>query len=212
MISVSILNADPLELKTVLDRIEDSGIDMIHFDVMDGVFVPNISYGFDYLSAVNKYTDKFLDVHLMIEYPDRYIKKFADSGADLITIHSECSSDTKTTLEMIRALGVKAGLSVKPGTDISTIKEFLPLCDLVLVMTVEPGFGGQKFMSDMTEKVRDLDRYRKAEDLDYLIEVDGGIDAVTAGVCCEAGADVFVSGSYLIKAADMKEAAKSLRY
>ncbi|MBQ8297263.1 MAG: ribulose-phosphate 3-epimerase [Ruminococcus sp.] len=211
LVSASVLSADMLNLENELRKMEKSGIDMLHFDVMDGVFVNNISFGLPVLAGIKKATDMTLDVHLMITDPLKYVKRFADSGADIISFHIESESDTMETINAIRECGVKTALAVKPGTPAEAVYEYLPYLDMVLVMTVEPGFGGQSFMSDMTEKVRLIRKKITELGLSTDIEVDGGIDAVTSAVIKEAGANVLVSGSYLFKAPDMAQAAEKLR-
>lgn len=200
-----------LHLEDEIRKMESSGIDMLHFDVMDGVFVNNISYGLPILEAVDKCTDMFLDVHLMITDPLKYIKRFADCGADNITFHLESESDTAETIKAIRECGVKASVSIKPATPAEDVFEYLPYVDMVLVMTVEPGFGGQSFIYDTLDKVKAIRRKAEELGLDLDIEVDGGINAETAPLVREAGANVLVSGSYLFKAENMSEAANKLK-
>ena len=210
-VSASVLSADMLRLENEIRKMEDGGIDMLHFDVMDGVFVNNISYGLPILQAVDGCTDMFLDVHLMITDPLKYIKRFADCGADLITFHLESQSDVRETIKAIRECGVKASISIKPGTPAEAVFEYLPLGDMVLVMTVEPGFGGQSFIYDTLDKIRSIRSKINELGLSADVEVDGGINAETAPLVREAGANVLVSGSYLFKAEDMAEAAKKLK-
>lgn len=209
-VSVSILSADFLELKNELDKIEKSNADMLHFDVMDGVFVPNISFGFPVLDTVNKYTDMHLDVHLMITDPLKYIDECVKFGADIITIHLESESDTEKALDKIKKSGVKAGLSVKPGTPFEDVIPFMDKIDMLLIMTVEPGFGGQSFMEDMLDKIAAAKKYISGNNLDVAIEVDGGINNKTGKLVSEAGADILVAGSYIFKHSDMNEAVSSL--
>ena len=204
-VSVSVLGADLTDMKKFLSSLDESGTDMLHFDVMDGVFVPNLSYGMPVLKDMDRCTDLFMDVHLMINDPAKYVKNFAESGADLITFHAESKSDISETIKLIKSLGIKAGISIKPATPVSDIEKYLSDIDLVLVMTVEPGFGGQSFMEDMIPKIKELDKYRKENNLTYKIEVDGGINNVTGKKCADAGADVLVSGSYVLKSENMKE-------
>lgn len=204
-VSVSVLGADLTDMKKFLSSLDESGTDMLHFDVMDGVFVPNLSYGMPVLKDMDRCTDLFMDVHLMINDPVKYVKNFAESGADLITFHAESKSDISETIKLIKSLGIKAGISIKPATPVSDIEKYLSGVDLVLVMTVEPGFGGQSFMEDMIPKIKELDKYRKENNLTYKIEVDGGINNVTGKKCADAGADVLVSGSYVLKSGNMKE-------
>lgn len=209
LISVSILNADLLHLEDEVRRIGDSGADMLHFDVMDGIFVPNISFGLPVLQAISGTTSLFRDVHLMISHPLPYIRRFADAGADLITFHLESEDDPFRTLAAIREAGCQAGLSIKPGTPASTVKPFLDMLDYVLVMTVEPGFGGQSYMHDMTAKIAEI--RRMTGDRKIRVEVDGGINAETSQLALQAGADVLVAGSYLFGQEDMRTAVQSLR-
>lgn len=204
-VSVSVLGADLTDMRKFLSSLDESGTDMLHFDVMDGVFVPNLSYGMPVLKDMNRCTDLFMDVHLMINDPAKYVKNFAESGADLITFHVESISDISETIKLIKSLGIKAGISIKPATPVSDIEKYLSDIDLVLVMTVEPGFGGQSFMEDMIPKIKELDKYRKENNLTYKIEVDGGINNITGKKCADAGADVLVSGSYVLKSENMKE-------
>jgi ribulose-phosphate 3-epimerase len=210
-VSASVLSADMLRLENEIRKMEDGGIDMLHFDVMDGVFVNNISYGLPILQAVDGCTDMFLDVHLMITDPLKYIKRFADCGANLITFHLESQSDVRETIKAIRECGVKASISIKPGTPAEAVFEYLPLVDMVLVMTVEPGFGGQSFIYDTLDKIRSIRSKINELGLSADVEVDGGINAETTPLVREAGANVLVSGSYLFKAEDMAEAAKKLK-
>lgn len=204
-VSVSVLGADLTDMRKFLSSLDESDTDMLHFDVMDGVFVPNLSYGMPVLKDMDRCTDLFMDVHLMINDPAKYVKNFAESGADLITFHAESKSDISETIKLIKSLGIKAGISIKPATPVSDIEKYLSDIDLVLVMTVEPGFGGQSFMEDMIPKIKELDKYRKENNLTYKIEVDGGINNITGKKCADAGADVLVSGSYVLKSENMKE-------
>ena len=200
-----------LDLGSEIRKLESSGIDMLHFDVMDGVFVDNISFGLPVLECVSKTTGMTLDVHLMITDPLRYIKRFAETGADYISFHLESESDTAETIKAIRECGAKPALAIKPATPAEEVYRYLPDLDMVLVMTVEPGFGGQSFIPETAEKVR-LIRQRITElGLDVMVEVDGGINDKTSAVVKKAGANVLVSGSYLFRAADMKAAADGLR-
>jgi len=199
LVSASILSADMLNLEKEVRRLEASGIDMLHFDVMDGVFVPNISYGLPILSAIDGITDMTLDVHLMITDPLKYVKRFAESGADIITFHLESESDTADTIRAIRETGVKTAISVKPATPAEAVYEYLPLVDMVLVMTVEPGFGGQKLIPECLEKVKEIRRMVTEKGLTTDIEVDGGIDVSNVHLALEAGANVVVAGSAVFK-------------
>ena len=190
---------------------ENSGIDMLHFDVMDGIFVNNISYGLPILESVNKCTDMFLDVHLMITDPLKYVKRFADCGVDNITFHIESESDVMETIKAIKECGVKASVSIKPATPAEAVFEYLPYVDMVLVMTVEPGFGGQSFIYDTLDKISSIRSKANELGLSVDIEVDGGINAETSPLVRRSGANVLVSGSYLFKAEDMSDAANKLK-
>lgn len=205
IISASILSADFTRLGEDINRARNSGVDMIHFDVMDGIFVPNISFGIPVLSSVRKATDMTIDVHLMIHDPIRYISQFADNGADIITIHSEAGSDIEKTLDLIHEHGKKAGLSIKPDTSVDSIIPYLDKVDMVLVMTVEPGFGGQGFILSTLDKISQLRRYEKTAGLSFDIQVDGGINDKTAPLVKKNGANNLVSGSYLFCADNMSE-------
>ena len=209
-ISPSVLTADFLTLKDDIKRLEDAGTDMLHLDVMDGIFVPNISFGVPVIKSIKKHTSLPLDVHLMIDLPHRYIKEFAEV-ADYLGFHFEAGSDVAETLKEIRNLGCKSCLTIKPCTDPQEIFEFLPLCDMVLVMSVEPGFGGQKFMPSALCKLTALREEIAKQGLDILLEVDGGINAETAPQAVKAGADVLVAGNYVFSATDMKDTVESIK-
>jgi len=211
MVSASVLSADMLNLKEEIKRMEKSGIEMLHFDVMDGIFVNNITYGLPILEQVRKTTDLILDVHLMIADPLRYVRRFAECGADYISFHIESESDTAETLRAIRESGVKTALAIKPATPAEAVFEYLDQLDMVLVMTVEPGFGGQNFIPETVEKVRIIRERISSMGLDIRVEVDGGINDVTSECVINAGADTLVSGSYLFRAENMAEAAGKLR-
>lgn len=210
-VSASVLSADMLNLADEIKRLEDNGIDMLHFDVMDGVFVNNITFGLPVLEEVRKATDITLDVHLMITDPIKYVKRFAEYGADIISFHLESESDTNETIKAIKEAGARAAVAVKPNTPVEAVFEYLPYIDMVLVMTVEPGFGGQEFIYETLKKVRSVRDKIEELGLDVDVEVDGGINAVTCGPVREAGANVFVSGSYLFSAENMSEAAELLK-
>ncbi|HPN72929.1 MAG TPA: ribulose-phosphate 3-epimerase [Candidatus Omnitrophota bacterium] len=206
LIAPSILSADFSALGDDIKAVEKAGADWIHVDVMDGVFVPNITIGPLVVRSIRPVTGLPLDVHLMIQSPEKYIKSFAQAGSDLITFHIEACPDPEKAVDLIRSSGKKAGISVKPGTQISSIKRLLPVLDMVLVMTVEPGFGGQSFMNEMVSKIREI----RAEFSGY-IQVDGGINADTARVVREAGADVLVAGTAVFGEKDYSEAIRKLR-
>ena len=203
-ISPSILSADFVNLERDIHDIEKNGADWVHVDVMDGSFVSNITIGIPVVRDIRRVTGIPLDVHLMIEQPVRYAERFIQAGADWLTIHLEADTPENTLawLEKIRSLGAKAGLALKPGTPLEAALPFLTKCDMVLVMTVEPGFGGQSFMADMMEKTSRLRAILDKVNPGCLIEVDGGIDAVTQAVCKQNGVDVMVAGSAYFKSAD----------
>lgn len=200
-----------LNLEKEVRKLENSSIDMLHFDVMDGVFVNNISYGLPILEQVRKITDMKLDVHLMIIDPIRYVRRFAEAGADIISFHTESESDIGETIREIKAAGAKAALAIKPATPPEAVYDFLNELSMVLVMTVEPGFGGQSFIPETMEKVKAIKQRIDELGLDIRIEVDGGINDVTGIEASTCGADVLVSGSYLFKAENMADAAGKLR-
>ena len=204
ILSPSILSADYMNMERDLRASAQMGVKWLHVDIMDGLFVPNLSFGYSMVAAMRPVTDQVLDVHLMIDRPIRYVENFCKAGADYLTIHVEADTreNTKAAIEKIRALGVKPGIVVKPKTPAEDIAEFLPMVDLVLVMTVEPGFGGQKFMADMMPKVKQLREWMDDINPDCHIEVDGGVDSNTHTICKENGADVLVAGSAYFKAED----------
>ena len=212
MVSPSILSADFAHLGSACRAVLDAGAQMLHYDVMDGHFVPNISFGMPVLKSLHKaLPDAFYDVHLMIDDPLTYAEPFAKAGASLITFHLECGCDTAATLARIKALGCKTGLSVKPHTSVQALFPYLDQLDLALVMSVEPGFGGQKFMPMALDKIRALREEIDRRGLSCLVEVDGGVDAVTGPACVEAGADVLVAGSAVFGAADPAAAVAGLK-
>lgn len=209
IISPSILSADFANLERDIKAVEKNGADWLHIDVMDGHFVPNITIGVPVVNSLKSVASIPLDVHLMIETPEKYIEPFANAGADIITFHFEAAQDkTKNIIELIKSFNAKAGLSIKPKTSPEEILEYLPILDMVLIMTVEPGFGGQKFMPDCAEKISVIKKHAPEN---MIIQVDGGINADTAKVCTQFGADSLVAGNYIYKSADIKSAIESLR-
>lgn len=193
----SILSADFANLQRDIELVEKGGADYIHVDVMDGQFVPNITLGPNVVQAIRPVTKLPLDVHLMIVNPENYITDFAKAGSDIITVHAESTPHIHRAVQMINDLGVKSGVVINPGTPVSAIQHVLSIVDQVLVMTVNPGFGGQNFIEETVVKIAELDLLRQENGYHYAIEVDGGIVPETAKICKEAGADVFVAGSYI---------------
>ncbi len=210
-ISPSILSADFANLEAEVRAMQNAGVEMIHVDVMDGHFVPNISIGLPVVASLRNKTDAVLDVHLMISDPLTYAPQFADKGADIIVFHIESESNVQATIDAVRAKGKKVGVSLKPATPAQTVFPYLPQLDMVLVMTVEPGFGGQKFMADMCPKIASIRRECERLGLDTDIEVDGGIDNSTVAQVVRAGANVFVAGSALFNRSDYTQAVRELR-
>lgn len=208
IVSPSVLSADLADLGNECRRLRDSGADWIHCDVMDGSFVPNITFGMPVIKDMRKYVDIPLDVHLMIDKPERYISQFADAGADLITVHLEACTNVRATLRLIRDCGCKAGLSVKPATSLQYIEQYKDRLDMLLIMSVEPGFGGQKFMEQTYRRLREA---RKIVGDKVLLQVDGGVNLTNAPLLAEAGADVLVAGSAVFNATDMSEAIRKLK-
>ena len=209
-LSPSVLTADFLTLRDVIPQFENSGVDMLHLDVMDGIFVPNISFGIPVIKSIKAHTNLPLDVHLMIDRPHRYIKEFAEV-ADWLGFHFEAGSDVAETLKEIRSLGCKSCLTIKPATAPEEIFEYLPLCDMVLVMSVEPGFGGQKFMPNSLEKVKKIKAEAEKQGIYLEIEIDGGISAETAPLAGEAGVTVLVAGNYIFSAENIEETVKKVK-
>lgn len=211
ILSPSILAANFAHLEDDCRKAIEGGATMLHYDVMDGHFVPNISFGIPVLSSLHKaLPDAFFDVHLMISDPLRYVNDFAKAGASLINFHYESECDAFETLLAIRRTGCKVGITIKPDTPVQILFPYLDLVDLVLIMTVEPGFGGQKFMPDMMNKVRLLRSERERQGLNFLIELDGGINTETGAIGIESGADVLVAGSTVFGKSDIVEAARVL--
>ena len=212
-IAPSILSADFVNLERDIRALKENGADFVHVDIMDGIFVPNISIGIPVVAAIRRITDLPLDVHLMIDRPLRYVEEFIKAGADYLTIHVEADQPQNTleALDKIRAMGCKAGIVLKPKTPVEAAIPYLEKCDMILVMTVEPGFGGQKFMADMMPKVAQLKEWMEDINPECLIEVDGGVDANTCAVCKENGANVLVAGSAYFKAADRAAFVKTIQ-
>ena len=206
IIAPSILSADYMNFERDLTMTKEMGAKWLHVDIMDGIFVPNITFGPGVVKGMRKVSDLVLDVHLMIDRPIRYVKHFCEAGADYLTIHVEADTpeNTREALKMIREFGVKPGIVVKPNTPAEAIAEYLPMVDMVLVMTVEPGFGGQKFMADMMPKVKQLRAMLDEVNPACHLEVDGGVDMVTVETCKENGANVMVAGSAFFGAKDKK--------
>ena len=203
-VSPSILSADFVNLERDIRALTPAGADYVHVDVMDGIFVPNITIGIPVVAAIRKITDLSLDVHLMIDRPLRYVDEFCKAGSDILTVHVEADTEENTlaALKRIRAHGVKPAISVKPKTPAEAVLPYLPFCDLILVMTVEPGFGGQAFMADMMPKLKQIRTYIDAQNPACELEVDGGINEMTALTCRENGANVLVAGNAYFKSAD----------
>ncbi len=211
LIAPSLLSADFGNLNKDIEMVNTSNADWFHLDIMDGVFVPNISFGFPVVSQVKKMAKKPLDVHLMIVDPDRYLEKFKEAGADILTVHYEACTHLHRTLNQIRALGMKAGVSINPHTSVELLADIIEEADLVLIMSVNPGFGGQKFIKNSIQKISRLKEMITAKGCKTLIEVDGGVDATNAATLYNAGADVLVAGNAVFKANDPKLAIDSIK-
>ena len=198
-ISPSILSADFSQLSNEIKRLEDGGADMIHVDVMDGHFVPNLTIGPPVIKSLKKHSSILFDVHLMISPVHKYIKAYADAGADIITIHPEATDDINSSISLIKELNKKVGVSLNPKTRVDVIIEHLNKIDLVLIMSVNPGFGGQKFMPEVLSKIEELKQLRTTKDLDFDIEIDGGINFENSKMAIQAGANILVSGTTIFK-------------
>ncbi|HEP1375704.1 TPA: ribulose-phosphate 3-epimerase [Streptococcus pyogenes] len=210
-IAPSILAADYANFASELARIEETDAEYVHIDIMDGQFVPNISFGADVVASMRKHSKLVFDCHLMVVDPERYVEAFAQAGADIMTIHTESTRHIHRALQKIKAAGMKAGVVINPGTPATALEPLLDLVDQVLIMTVNPGFGGQAFTPECLEKVATVAKWRDEKGLSFDIEVDGGVDNKTIRACYEAGANVFVAGSYLFKASDLVSQVQTLR-
>ncbi|QGG47986.1 ribulose-phosphate 3-epimerase [Heliorestis convoluta] len=210
-IAPSILSADFSQLGQQVAEVEKGGAEYLHIDVMDGHFVPNITIGSLVVASLRPKSKMFFDVHLMIESPDLYISDFVQAGADLITVHQEATKHLHRTISFIKEKGVKAGVSINPATPWQSLEYVLPMVDLVLVMSVNPGFGGQQFISSSLSKIKALAQYRKEHQLDFEIQVDGGINRTNAPLVVQAGADVLVAGSAIFGAKDIQQEVVALR-
>ena len=212
-VAPSILSADFVNLERDIRKLSETGVDYVHVDVMDGIFVPNITIGIPVVAAIHRISGLPLDVHLMIDRPLRYVEQFCKAGSDLLTVHVEADTEENTleALKKIRANGVRAAVSIKPNTPAEAVLPFLPLCDLILMMTVEPGFGGQAFMEHLMPKLRQLRAYIDAQNPACELEVDGGVNEKTAMICRENGANVLVAGSAYFKAADPAAFVRALK-
>jgi len=211
IIAPSILSADFSKLGDEIKEVEKAGADWIHIDVMDGHFVPNITIGPVVVKKIRHISNLFFDTHLMIENPIKYVKDFAEAGSDLITVHAEAIDDIKSVINEIKKYGCKAGISINPDTDVDCIEDTIPLVDLVLVMSVYPGFAGQKFIEDVVPKIKEVKKIIDSTDKKIHLEVDGGITNKTSKVVIESGADALVAGSYIFKSKNYAKAIDSLK-
>ena len=210
LVAPSLLAADFANLEKEIEMVNRSAAEWLHLDIMDGVFVPNITFGFPVIRRIRDISKKLLDVHLMIVDPDRYIERFAESGAGILTVHAEACTHLNRTVDYIRKKEMQAGVALNPHTPVGTLEEILPYLDMVLIMSVNPGFGAQKFITGSTDKIRKLDRIRKERNLNFLIEVDGGVTLENAPQLREAGVDVLVAGNTVFASPDPEKTIRKL--